>query len=49
MNQASQTETREIVAELKALIIATLETLDDNKEHLQNDISRTRANAQDRS
>jgi hypothetical protein len=49
MSQASQTETREIVAELKALIIEVLETFDNKEEPLQNDIIRTRANEQDRS
>ena len=44
----SQTETREILAELKAIIIEALQILGDKEEPIRNDVSRARANEQDK-
>ena len=48
MSQACQTEVREIIAELKAIIMETLEILSDKEEPLRNDVIRERANEQGR-
>lgn len=44
MSQASQAETREIIAELKAIIMEALEILSDKEDPLRNDIIRARTN-----
>jgi hypothetical protein len=44
----NQDETREIVAELKAIIIEALQLLDVEEEPLRNAVTRTRANEQSR-
>ena len=48
MSQASQAETRKIIAELKALIMEALEILSDKEEPSRNDAIRARANEQGR-
>jgi hypothetical protein len=40
----SQAETREIIAELKAIIIEALQLLGDKEEPVRNDVTRARAN-----
>jgi hypothetical protein len=44
----SQTETREIIAELKAIIMEALQILGDKEETVRNDVIRARTNEQDR-
>jgi hypothetical protein len=44
----SQTETREIIAELKAILIEALQILDNKEEHLLNDDIRSKANEKSR-
>jgi len=49
MSQSSQTETREIVAELKALLMEALQILGDKEEPLRNGVIKPRANEPDSS
>ena len=48
MNQASHSETREVIVELKAIINEALQILDEKEELVQNDVIKARADNQSR-
>ena len=48
MIQASHSETREIIVELKAIINEALQILDEKEELVQNDVAEARADDQGR-
>ena len=48
MSRASKAEVREILAQLKAIIVETLEVLSDREKLSRNDSTRAKANKQDR-
>jgi hypothetical protein len=48
MNQASHSETREIIVELKAIINEVLQILGEKEELVQNDVIKAREDKQSR-